>query len=140
MGAQENTQLVKEAYMAFARGDMAALLGLMSEDVVWRSPGTDMPLSGTYKGRSGVANFFEKLAGTAEMLSFEPQEFIAEGDRVVVTGNERVRIKSTNRILEQDWVMLFTVRDGRIAAFAEYYDTLAVAAAYGIAARAVGSA
>src|SRR5258705_13932967 len=40
LGAQESKQVVRDLYAAFGRGDIAALLALVAEDMVWRMPGT----------------------------------------------------------------------------------------------------
>ena len=136
MGTQENVQLVKDGYAAFARGDIQGLLTLLSEDIEWVVPGAELPLAGTYRGHDGVANFFQKLALESETLAFEPREFVAEGDRVLVVGWERAKVKATNRTAEVDWIMSFTVRNGKIAIFREYADTKALADAYGSIARA----
>jgi hypothetical protein len=134
MSTEESVQLVKSGYAAFGRGDIAGLLALLTEDVEWNSPGTGLPLAGTYLGREGVANFFHKLAAEAEILDFQPREFVADGDRVLVVGWQRGKIRATNRPYETDWVMSFTIRDGQIAIFREYADTKALADAYAAAA------
>jgi hypothetical protein len=138
MGTQENLQLVKEGYAAYKRGDIPGLLTLMAEDVEWIIPGPGLPLAGTYRGRDGVANFFQKLVADSDVLDFEPREFVAEGDRVLVVGRERVRVKATNRTVELDWIMSFTLRNGKVAIFREYTDTKALADAYASTARAAG--
>jgi uncharacterized protein len=138
MSTQESLQVVKEGYAAFSRGDIPGLLALMAEDVDWIIPGTGFPLAGTYRGRDGVANFFQKLAVETEILDFQPREFIADGDRVLVVGWERAKVKATNRTVEVDWVMSFTIRNGKIAIFREYTDTKALADAYGSTAAAAG--
>jgi ketosteroid isomerase-like protein len=138
VSTQENLQVVKDGYTAFSRGDISALLALMAEDVEWHIPGTGLPLAGTYRGRDGVATFFQKLAADTEILDFQPREFVADGERVLVVGWERAKVKATNRIVELDWIMSFTVRNGKVAKFREYTDTKALADAYGAAARAAG--
>lgn len=62
---------------------------------------------------------------TEEMLEFQPQEFIAEGDKVVVLGHGRWRAKSTGQTAESDWVHVFTRRNGKTVSFREYSDTAA---------------
>jgi ketosteroid isomerase-like protein len=138
MSTQESLQVVKEGYAAFSRGDIPGLLALMAEDVEWIIPGTGFPLAGTYRGRDGVANFFQKLAVETEILDFQPREFIADGDRVLVVGWERAKVKATNKTFEHDWVMAFTVRNGKVASYREYTDTKAIADAYASTARAAG--
>jgi len=136
MSAEENVQVVKNGYAAFGRGDIQALLSLFAEDIEWISPGEGLPLAGTYRGRAEVTNFFQKLSDTIEFSSFEPREFLAEGDRVLVVGFSSGNSKTTNRTFENHWVMAFTVRDGKVTNFREYTDTLAAARALGLAASA----
>jgi ketosteroid isomerase-like protein len=138
MGTQENLQVVKDGYAAYGRGDLASLLALLAEDVEWIIPGAGLPLAGTYHGREGAANFFQKLAAESEVLDFQPREFVADGDRVLVFGWERVKVKSTNRTIEVDWIMAFALRNGKIVKFREYTDTKVIADAYGSTARAAG--
>ncbi len=138
MSPQENVQLVKQGYAAFNRRDIPGLIALLSEDVEWHCPGTGYPLAGTYRGHNGVANFFQKLARDIDISDFQPREFVAEGDRVIVVGWERSKVKSTNRTMDLDWVMAFTVHNGKITNFRQYTDTQAIANAYGSAARATG--
>jgi hypothetical protein len=127
MSVQENVQIVKDAYAAFGRGDIQGLLALLAEDIEWISPGGGLPPGGAYRGPAAVADFFRKLSGTVEFSSFEPREFVAEGDRVLVVGFDSWRAKVTNRTFEGHWVMAFTVRNGKVTNVREYVDTLGVA-------------
>ncbi|HEX3372190.1 MAG TPA: nuclear transport factor 2 family protein, partial [Candidatus Acidoferrales bacterium] len=102
MGTAENLQIVKDGYAAFGRGDVPGLIALMAEDVVWEIPGEGLPLAGTYRGQEGVASFFQKLGGLTEILDFQAREFLAEGDRVLVVGWERVKVKATGRVADID--------------------------------------
>ena len=129
MSVKENVQIVKDAYAAFGRGDIQGVLALLAEDIEWISPGGASPPAGTYRGPAAVAGFFQKLSETLEFLSFEPREFVAEGDRVLVVGFDSWRAKATNRTFEGHWVMAFTVRNGKVTNVQEYVDTLGVARA-----------
>jgi uncharacterized protein len=135
MSAQENVQAVKNGYQAFSRRDFPGLLALMTEDVEWRHPGA-YSLSGTYKGHDGVGRFLEKIAQDFEILDLQTREFVAEGDRVLVLGWERAKIKASNRIYEADWIHAFTLRDGKVSKFQEHTDTQAIAVACESTARA----
>lgn len=135
MSGQESEQVVKDLYAAFGRGDIVTVLTLIADDVVWRLPGTVPDYSGTYEGQTSAANFFEKLKSTVEIEGFEPRDFVAEGDRVLVTGWSRGRVKSTGRMFDNHWVMAFSVRDGKIIEFEEYADTQALAAADDVSSR-----
>jgi ketosteroid isomerase-like protein len=139
MSTAESLQLVKDGYAAFGRGDLPGLLSLLTDDVVWDIPGEGLPMAGSYRGHDGAASFFEKLRQEADVLDFQPREFLADGDRVLVVGWERVKIKATGRGADVDWVMSFTIRDGKIAAFRQYTDTKAFADAYKASTAAAGS-
>jgi ketosteroid isomerase-like protein len=138
MGAQENVQAVKDGYAAYGRSDIQSVLALMAEDVEWMIPGAGLPVAGIYRGRDGVASFFQKLAAEFEVLEFQPREFLGDGDRVLVTGWERSKVRATNRTIELDWVMSFTLRDGKVTNFREFTDTKVIADAYESSAAAAG--
>jgi ketosteroid isomerase-like protein len=65
----------------------------------------------------------------SEFSSFEPREYVAQGDRVIALGSYRANVKSTGRFYECDWAMAFTLQDGKISQFQEFTDTAAIAAA-----------
>jgi hypothetical protein len=62
MSVQKNVRIVKEAFAAFGRGDIQALLALFAEDIEWITPGEGLPLAGTYRGHAAVATFFGSFA------------------------------------------------------------------------------
>lgn len=132
MAEKENVQVVKGAYEAFGRRDIQGVLGMTAEDVDWFTPGPPdtIPYAGRRRGRREVGEFFAALAGAEEITHFEPQEFIAQGDRVAVLGNYKGRVLANSRGYDIDWLHVFTVRDGRIESFREYFDTAALADAY----------
>ena len=137
-GTQKNKRVVKELYEAFGHGNMAAVRALVAEDVIWYLPGTVPHYSGCYKGPSSVADFFQNLQANVGIEAFEPCEFVAEADRVLVIGWSRGRVKNTGRAFDNRWVMAFTVRDGRIGKFEEYADTQALAVAHNVSTHHAG--
>jgi uncharacterized protein len=134
MSVQENVQTVKDGFAAYARGDMQGLLALFAEDIEWIVPGEGLPFAGTYRGLSEVADFFQKISEMLEVSLFEPREFVAQGDRVLVVGFERETVKATNRTFEEHWVFAFTFRNGKVTNVREYFDTLALARGFEMAA------
>jgi uncharacterized protein len=131
MKEQENVQVVQEVYAAFQRGDIEAVLRPMADDVRWWVPGSreSIPYAGTRSGRDEVAQFFVILGGAVEFERFEPSQYIAQGDEVVALGSDRRRFKATDKVIESQWAMVFTLRQGKIASFRAYDDTEAAAAA-----------
>ena len=62
--------------------------------------------------------------------TFEPREYIAEGDRVAATGSYSGTAKATGREFVCDWAMVFELRGGKVARFREFTDTFAIARAF----------
>ena len=133
MTEQENVRAVLAAYAAFGRGDIQAILDSLTDDVEWVLPGPPevLPFAGVRRGREQVSQFFTVLAETLTLEQFEPREFIAQGDKVVVLGRSRDRMKATGRVVENEWAAVFTLRAGKIARYQVYEDTAAFVSALG---------
>jgi len=129
MRIQENIQIVKDFFAAMGSGDKQGLLALVAKDIEWIIPGEDWPLAGSHRGHAGLADVLEKASEMLEISYPEPPEFVAQGDRVLVVGFARGRIKATNRKFEDDWVFAITVRNGKLTNIREYIDTQALARA-----------
>ena len=128
MSIEKNIQTVKDFFAAIGRGDREALLALVAEDIEWIIPGEDWPLAGTHRGHAELEDLLETASKSIE-TSTEPREFVAQGDRVLVVGFARGKIKATNKTFEDDWIFAITVRDGRLTNIREYVDTQALARA-----------
>ena len=128
MGTENNVQTVRDFFAAIGRGDKKGLLALVAEDIEWIIPGRDWPLAGTYRGHAGLADLLETAARSID-TSTEPREFVAQGDRVLVVGFARGRIKATSKTFEDDWIFAITVQDGKLTSIREYVDTQALALA-----------
>jgi ketosteroid isomerase-like protein len=129
MSTEKNVQIVKNFLAALGRRDKQDLLALSAEDIEWIIPGEDWPLAGTHRGHAGLNNLLQKANETVETSYPEPPEFIAQGDRVLVVGLARGRIKGTNRTFEDQWVFAITIRNGKVTSIREYVDTQALARA-----------
>jgi len=128
---QENVQLVQQIYAAIGRGDIPEVIGMMADDVEIHLPGpSEIPFAGTFTGHEGVGQFFQAIGANADILQFEPREFIAQGDHVVVLGHERLTGKSTGRSWDTDWAMVWMIRDGKVTSLREFHETSAIAAAF----------
>src|SRR5215204_2761368 len=128
---ENNVQIVQDAYNKFASGDIAGLLGNCAEDIDWETPEVEnSTFGGKCRGHAAVGQFFAGMDAAQEITKFEPAEFIAQGDRVVVLGTFAANVKETGRNYESDWVHVFTVKDGKITNFSEFFDNAAATRAY----------
>jgi ketosteroid isomerase-like protein len=126
-----NKAIVEQAYNNFKTGNIDALLNLMSDDVTWTLPEMDgVPFAGTRTGRASVGEFFATVGASQDVVTFEPRELIAEGDKVIALGNYAWRVKANNREFTSDFAHAWTIRDGKVITFHEYMDTAACIAAH----------
>ena len=118
-----NIQIVQDAYGKFGSGDIAGLLGLCSTDIYWQTPEIENAhFGGKRHGHAEVGEFFSALVTDEDMTLFEPTEFIADGEKVVVLGKSASTVRSTGKKYEIDWVHIFTVKDEKITSFVEFFD------------------
>ena len=133
MAESQNTQLVKDAYAAFKRGDIASILQMTDDNIEWHGViGTEgvLPQAGLRHGRAGVAEFFQQVSDTTDFMAFEPAEFIAEGDKVAVVGSYKARVKPSGGMVSSPWVMIFTIRGGKFVRFREFTDSAQLVRAF----------
>lgn len=112
--------IVEEMFTAFGNGDMEGFLKTVSADTVWIYHGTQIIPKATYEGFEGVRSFVSGILSYADMLSFEPLEYIVEGNKVVVLGQEHQRVKKTGQEQQQKWVQVYTIKNGLIARMEEF--------------------
>ena len=129
MSIENNVQIVKDFFAAMGRGDKQGLLAFTAEDIEWIIPGEDWPLAGTHRGHAGLSDLLQKASETVETSFPEPPEFVAQGDRVLVVGFAKGKVKATNRTFEDHFVFAITVRNGKLTNIQEYVDTQALARA-----------
>jgi ketosteroid isomerase-like protein len=70
------------------------------------------------------------LSETTEFSTFEPRDFIAQGDHVIALGTYQGKARATGRPFESSWAMSFLLRDGKVLKFREYTDTGAIGLAF----------
>lgn len=128
----QNTKVVQDAYAAFGRGDIPALLASLSDDIVWvgvYGTSTHVPTSGERRGKAGVGEFFKQVAQSVSFSRFEPREFVATGDSVVALGHYTAKTP-IGKSFDSDFAMVFTFHNGKICRFQEFCDSAAINAAY----------
>ena len=138
MNEQENTRLVQQFYQSQKTGDIESLLNSLARDVQWVVPEMEnVSFAGTWQGRDGVGQFFRIVSEVQDVVEFEPEEYIAQGNKVVVPGRFTMRIKATGRNVSSAWAHVWTLENGQITRFYEYVDTAVVSSAHTAAKTAV---
>src|SRR3954447_13368741 len=95
----DNAQILKDGYAAFANGDVQGATEHFADDITWEGPNTDrIPGSGTHTGTEEIVQkVWSVIPETWEDFKVEPDEFIEQGDTVVVLGHNDAKAKSTGK-------------------------------------------
>jgi ketosteroid isomerase-like protein len=112
--------VVDKMFEAFATGNVEGIVETVSEDTVWIYHGTQVIPKGEYKGKDGTRKFFTGILNSTEVLKFETEQFIVEGNMVVVLGNEHQKVKRSGKELKQKWVQIYTVENNLITRMEEF--------------------
>jgi uncharacterized protein len=125
MGADVNIKIIEGVYDAFSRGDVAAILEVVADDVDWatETTSTAAPWYGPHRGKGGVGEFFEGFASTMELEEFVPLSYAANDTDVLTVVRFRAKARSNGRRVAMDLHHWFTVRDGKIASYRGTEDT-----------------
>ena len=117
-------EIVKRSYDAFARKDMAGVMGDMHPEIVWEQA-QGLPHGGMYHGLEEVRrNMFEPLDVVWwDEFTAEPDEFLDAGDEVVVLGRYRGVAKETGKRLDVPFVHIWTIREEQAVRFRQFLDT-----------------
>jgi ketosteroid isomerase-like protein len=127
-----NIKLAQDAYAAFGKGDIPAILDMLTPDVTFGIVGRkqDAPFFGMHHGKAGAAEFFKQLDAAHAISMFEPQRYLAAEEKVFVWGHYTWTMRKSGVSDTTHWLHVFTVRDGKIAEWHGHNDTAMLAAAY----------
>lgn len=128
----QNEWIVREAFLAYDRGDIAQMMDFVDPDVEWSypDPASADPLPRISRGRGELE---KALRWQAERgLHAELEEVIALGDKVIVVMRTPGIDKYLNRQADDRTYDVVTVRDGRIAGLSACRDRSAARSLAGI--------
>jgi hypothetical protein len=131
--SQENVALIRGIYDGFAAGDVGAVLGAMSPDIVWNEAENFPYADGNpYVGPQAIAEgVFARCIGEWDGFAVEVEEILDAGDTVVALGRYGGSCKATGRRMNPQLAHVWRVAGGKAVAFQQYVDTLQVARAIG---------
>jgi hypothetical protein len=129
--SQDNVALIRGIYDGFATGDVAAVLGAMSPDIVWNEAENFPYADGNpYVGPQAVAEgVFARCIGEWDGFAVSVEEILDAGDTIVALGRYGGSCKATGKAMNPQLAHVWRVADGKAVAFQQYVDTLQVARA-----------
>ena len=123
--SQENVQIVRGLYEAFARGDVPTVLGQMDQSIEWNEAENFIyadrnPYVGPQAVLEGV---FMRFGSDWEGFTVTPEEWLDAGDRIVVLGTYSGTHKARGKQVRAQFAHIWSVREGRVVRFQQYTDT-----------------
>ncbi len=84
MGAEDNIKTIQTVYEAFGRGDVAAILEVVTDDVDWATEAAsrDVPWYGPVHNKAELAAWFQAIGENVEVEEFTPISFAANDTNV----------------------------------------------------------
>jgi ketosteroid isomerase-like protein len=118
--SQENVEIVRRFYDALNHGDWDEAFRDIHPHVevtLQRGPG-----AGTHRGREAIQGFIEDYIAAFDSMDFEPEEFLENGDQVVVLLTRRARPKGGSGEMVVRNGHIWTVRDSTILSMKSFPD------------------
>jgi ketosteroid isomerase-like protein len=113
--SQENVEVVRAGFAAFARGDIESVLRLCHEDILVAQP-PDMPGAGPLpRGHAGVLEAVATWPEEWDDYRTQIVRTVDVAEYVVATVHQTGRGKSTGIPVEAEVTMVFAIRQGKVA-------------------------
>jgi ketosteroid isomerase-like protein len=111
--SETNVELVRRGFEALSAGGVEALVPFIHPKFEVTTPPGLAAEPDTYTGPEGVRRYFESFYEAMDRVEFDPERFIAVGERVVVPMTLRARGRTTGIETAQELVQVWELKDGR---------------------------
>lgn len=129
-----NEQTIRDVYAAFLRGDLAAILAHVADDVDWRNDAVESkecPWNGNFSGKANLPGFFKAVGDNLDFSMFDIKAIAASGSFVAAYLRLESTLRKNGRSLKNDSVHFWTFNDsGQIARYRHFNDTAQELAAW----------
>jgi ketosteroid isomerase-like protein len=115
--SQREVEIVRRIYDATARRDAAAVAAHYDPDVEWDdsgSPPAEIMRRGANRGYEALQAWFREWHEAWEHITYECEELIDAGDRVVSVVTMRGRGRASGLKVEWPQYATWTIRDGKV--------------------------
>jgi ketosteroid isomerase-like protein len=114
--------VVRRGFAALEAGGVEALIPLLAEDFEVTTPSMLAAEPDTYRGHDGIRRYFDSFYEAMDEVRFEPRDFVAVGERVVVPFRLSARGRTSGLEFDQSAVMVWRVRGGRASGLELFTD------------------
>src|SRR3954447_23582436 len=127
-----NIEQMRQRYDEFNQGDIESATQDWADDFVWQgSNSTELPGGGEHQGKQDALQVLQEAVGGWDEFKLSADEFLEEGDTVVVLGHTDV--KKGDKSAEVPVVHIWRWEGDRIKRFQVLTDTFQVAQLLGVA-------
>ena len=119
--SQENVEIVRAAFDAWSRRDIASMLDLVDPEIVVVQP-PDVPDAMTGHGRAGVMEAIAAWPEQWDDYQLEIVQIVDAGDHVAITTHQRGRGKGSGVVVEDEIWFVAGFRNGKISEWRMFGD------------------
>ena len=121
--SQENIEIVRDAVVAYNRGDLDAFLDeYWADDIDYRAVEGAPDDHGPIHGKAEMRAYFQDWIDTFDDMKVEPLEVIDPGgDQLIAVLRNSGRAKLSGVETNLTYAALYTIRDGKIVRGREYW-------------------
>jgi uncharacterized protein len=127
--AKRDVNTIRRAYEAFGKGDIDAVVSAWDPRIQWHESTEGLPWSGRHTGAKAVVNkVFGPVTSQIQNFSVKPDEFLSDGDTVVVLGNFAGKGADGKRFKAR-FAHVWKMKNGKAVRFEDFTDPTAFARA-----------
>lgn len=126
--AEDTKSVVERAYSAWRARDLANLLSLYSDDVVFalHIPADVMPIGGETRGKVAVGAALQGLIDGYDLLAYEPGVVHVNNAAANAEVHFRYRHRQTGDVIDSRMRHQWLVNDGKVQRLDEWHDLTTV--------------
>jgi ketosteroid isomerase-like protein len=118
--SQENVELVRRGYEAFAQGDIEAALDMFQPDIRVEDHERSLETPTSYHGRDGFLTLFATVNEGFSDVRYTPEKLTDVGDRVLVEVRRTGRGRASGAQVEERQFHVWDMVAGRAERFRVY--------------------
>jgi hypothetical protein len=130
----DNATIVQGIYDGLSRGDIAAVIAAMHEQIEWNEAEhfTYWPGAAFIGPQAVLMGVLARIAQDIDGFGIDIRRIVAGGDTVLVEARYKGTVKATGKAIDAQVAHVWDVRDGRAVRFQQYTDTWQFAQVTGV--------
>lgn len=121
-----NVQLIRRYFDCLMKKDLVAWGELLHDDVRQENPFAPKGIAEVYPNKAYILDFYGRTFKNRKdhVFMLDKIHETTEGNVVIVEGRARSIIGEINKVYDQRYVFVFTIKDGKVLINREYFNPL----------------